>query len=460
MIGRNALAVALAIIMLSPAIAVNCNQFQGSNLELCNTINQLNATNEDKESIINLAFYGDTSVPNHNFVSLWNTNIKMDLAPYGIPTQNKGIIKDAWLKILSVIPSVIENNTFYCDNIGKVQTEYNYRIELPQGTESEDCRTDYSFAGNSSNLDLSANNVLFGHEKISSFDIDPENLDFKAKLEIQAQDKIDHYKKYTYCCQYGAYGCSQYCTICKYSNTEIRTDILEIEDNLTAKADPNKPVVSFNTTNKYNGVTKGEVEAENFTSFLLSFADSYYKKSNYVYEYTYNFKPYDIITLKATPFEEKTSHNINIEYLNDSNFNFIVNNANNCTIKLFTHFKEFDFSCFKEYENKNLSILTDKIHYFVNDTILVDIYPKGLPITIQYGNITIIAQDNASFLADPLASRLIAIYGDETSEKVVSVTEKDRLILASKIIFFIFLNYITFSILTKSSFGLKWLTAA
>jgi len=460
MIRRSTLAVVLAIMMLPSAIAVNCNQFQGSELELCNTINQLNATNEDKEAIMNLAFYGDTSTPNHNFVSLWNNDVKRDSAPDGILVQNKGIIKDAWLKILSVMPSVIENNTLYSDNIGKVQTEYNYRIELPQGTESGDCRTDYSLAGNSSNIDLSANDILFGHDKLSSFDIDADSLDFKANLEIQAQDRIDHYKKYTYCCQYGAYGCSQYCTICKYSNTEIRTDSLVLEDNLTAKADPDKPVVSFNTTNKYNGVTKGEVKAENFTSFLLSFADSYYKKSNYAYEYTYSFRPYDIITLKATQFEEKTSHNINIEYTNNSNFNFIVNNAHNCTIKLFTHFKEIDLSCSVEYENKNLSIETDNIHYFVNDTILVNIYPKGLPVTLRYGNIMTIAKDNASFLANSLASRVIASYGDETSQKVVSVTEKERLILASKIIFFIFLNYITFSILTKSSFASKWLTAA
>jgi len=191
---------------------------------------------------------------------------------------------------------------------------------------------------------------------------------------------------------------------------------------------------------------------------VFSFDQSSYTKSNYVYEFNYTFPPYNLLTINAKPSEEKQSKNINIQEKNNS-YEFIVNKPINCLIDLFTHFKDVKVPCNAVYQSKNLTITTDKIHYLDNETINIDIEPKGLYVNLNYGNQTILVKDSASFISNLNYNKVYASFGEESSEKVISVTEESKLVLVSQIVLFFLVNYSVFSYLTKSALVIKWLTA-
>lgn len=459
----TSLAVVVTLLLLPPAFALNCNYLTGFEKDTCSQIDGLPLSEEEKEITLTASLKEDRSTPNHYFVNSWNNQIQMRTAPQEVSTRNEGVIRDAWIKIASIMPSVLENDTLYVDKIGKIQSFYNYRIEIPTGTASGDCKTIYSLANQDSQLQLFLNNILVGNNKLSNYQTSENgDLNFLAQITINAQTKIEHYQDYTYCSQYykGSKKCRTYSTECRYSNTEYKNDQLILTDYVKAKTFPNIPSYNFQTLNDYGSSIKGLVNANNYTSFLLSFKDASYKETNYIYDYVYSLKPYNVLTIRATPLFQGTTNNINIKHLSNSSFEFIVNNKQNCQITLFTHFSNNSYSCFPEITLKGLSITTDKLHYFTNESIKVEIEPKGMPVKLNYGNTTYIVSDSISLQANPHYSRVIASYDDEQALQVVSVTEKDNLVLASKIGLFFFINYIIFSFLTREIWILKWLNVA
>ena len=450
------LAVAL-FLGLSPVVALDCSHLDASQTELCNMIDSIDGTQEEKEALTTLALYGNRVIPNHDFVAFWNTRLQVVEAPQGVSKQNEGIIKDAWIKILTVMPSVIEGNKFYCDKNGKVQSDYNYRIELPTGTESGDCRTDYSLERSNPYLYVYSNDNLIGNEKLTSFDTNVEgDIQFKAQLAIDAVTKIDHYQENRYCCRWRNGECRRYCTSCDYASTEIKTDNLQISDALNAEVEQEQPKGKFTILDRTRSI-KGRVEASNFTRLTLDFNQSSYQKSLYVYDFVYSLPPYNIITLRAKHYIEKKSSNIYIEPLNSSAFLFTVANANNCKFNLYTHFHQTVIPCDNLYEKKNISIKTDKRSYFVNEIINVTLIPDNLIFNLTYGNTSILAQGNFSLLANPLYNRISASYQEETAESLISVTKKEKLVLASQIILFYLFHHLLFSYLTRSEWLLRWL---
>ena len=454
---RKALMLAVALFWgLSPVVAFDCSHLDASQIELCNMINSIDGTQEEKEALITLALYGNRVIPNHDFVAFWNTRLQVVEAPQGVSKQDEGIIKDAWIKILTVMPSVLEGNKFYCDKNGKVQSAYNYRIELPTDTASGDCRTDYSLERNSYSLNVYANDVFIGNEKITSFDISEGQTQFKAQLAIDAVTKIDHYQENRYCCRWRNGECRRHCTSCDYVSTETKTDNLQISDALNAEVEQEQPKGKFTILDRTRSI-KGRVEASNFTRLTLDFNQSSYQKSLYVYDFVYSLPPYNIITLRAKPYIEKKSSNLYIESLNSSAFLFTVANANDCKLNLYTHFHQTVVPCNNLYEKKNISIKTDKRSYFVNETINVTLIPDNLIFNLTYGNTYILAQGNFSLLANPIYNRIVASYQEETAESLISVTKKDKLVLASQIIIFYLFNHLLFSYLTRSEWLLRWL---
>ncbi|MDO8564213.1 MAG: hypothetical protein Q7R87_04340 [Nanoarchaeota archaeon] len=449
--------------LIPPALALNCIYLSGFEKDTCTQINGLPLSETEKEMTLTASLKNDKSIPNHKFVSTWNTQIQMDTPPEGVPTQSSGVIKDGWVKLASIMPSVIENDIIYADKEGTIQSFYNYKLELPTGTASGDCKTTYSLTNQYVQLNVFLNNVLTGTSKISTFQVSEQgNITVVASLLITVQTKKDHYRDYTYCSRYykGSKKCRAYSTECRYTQTDYTNDALFITDTRNAHVSPYTPSYTFQTLNEYDSSTKGKVNADNYTSFQLSFADSSYKKNNYLYEYVYSLQPYNVLTIKALPFKQETSQNINTHAIDTSSFEFIVKNKQNCSLTLFTHFSHIRYACFPEIILKNVSITTDKLHYFQNETITVDIEPKATSVTIKYGNEKYFVQDSLTLRADQKYSRVSASYQDEQDIQVISVTEKDHLRLASQISLFLLINYVTFALLTRETWILQWLNVA
>jgi len=224
------LTVVVVLLLLPSALALNCNYLNGFEKDTCNQINGLPLSEEEKQITLTASLEQDRSMPKHDFIESWNNQIEMADAPENVSTRNEGVIKDAWVKIADVMPSVIENNTLYVDNSGKIQSFYNYRIEIPSGTASGDCSTSYSLVSQNVQLNLFLNNVLVGNDKISNYQTsENENLNFLAQLTINAQTKIDHSQNYQYCSKYyydddDNRRCKRYSTECSYSYTSYQND--------------------------------------------------------------------------------------------------------------------------------------------------------------------------------------------------------------------------------------------
>src|SRR3989338_4938185 len=103
--------------------AFSCNQVE--DYESCIFIQESNLTLEEKEMLIASLIY-QSKVPDHNFIFNWNNNLNIDLD--GINSQ---YIKDAWLKIITVSHSVLEDNELYCNGNGKILLDYDYNVEIP-----------------------------------------------------------------------------------------------------------------------------------------------------------------------------------------------------------------------------------------------------------------------------------------------------------------------------------------
>jgi len=400
-------------IFLPSAIAFNCNSLSGGDLEICNSIQNTNLSQADKDLLIADIFNVNKTVPNFDFVYQWNTNLNIQNSPDG-KTYSSGTINNAWVKIISLMPSIIENNTLYSSNTGKLLTAYNYKYQLPSGVISDDCDTYYDLLENSAKLNIYINGNLIGHDKLTSFNnLNQENINFKSELVIQIRYKITHFRwKYV-----------NEKRRCRYYSEKDKTDNLVLSDKLNSKLYKINPGGLFKITNKYYGTTRGILEASNYTQLVLSFSNSEYKNSKYIYSLDYTL-PYYALTIKAEPVEIANFRNIHIDRKNNS-FYFTIADTSNCKIRLDNFFSSKILSCDLSFNEINFSIKTDKINYFDNDTIKVSVYPSSLIVNLTYANKTITIMNSAEFKAVLYENRISAKIGDKEQIVFINVNRKD-----------------------------------
>jgi hypothetical protein len=424
------LALLIAIAMLLPSvIAFNCNSLSGGDLQVCNSIQNTDLSQTDKDLLIADIFNPNKTSPNFDFIYSWNTNLHITNSPDG-RVQSAGTIKEAWIKIMALMPSIIENNILYASKNGKLLTAYNYRTSLPSGTESGDCKTSYYSLKTNENLNVYLNDNLIGDNKISAYLINsnPDNLNFVSKLIIQPTYSIDHYKNKRYCSKRDKYRyCTKYSYRCELSSTETRTDSLTLLDSFNAQLYKNQVNSSFKVTNQYSGITQGVLIANNFSQLILSFSNSFYQENKYTYHLNYTF-PYYILTLRAEPISTSSFNNIHIEKSNDSIL-FNVKDSSNCQIKISNHFSSQIRSCNLSFNEINLILKTDKTAYFENDTIKVYISPDNILVNLTYGNQSKLAKGYAEFKAVVFENKISAQLNKSEASWLVAVNRKEHLIV-------------------------------
>jgi hypothetical protein len=443
---KHKIALFITLAMLLPsAIAFNCNSLSGGDLQVCNSIQNTNLSQADRDLLISDVFNKNKTTPNFNFVYQWNVNINISNSPDG-RVYSSGAIYSAWIKIISLMPSIIENETLYSSNAGRLLTAYNYNYRLPSGTASGDCKTDYSLLSKKEQLNVYINNILLGHDKLTAFNnLNQESLNFKSELAIDLKYQIDHYKTKRYCSRYDRNGrCIAYITKCEFSSTEYKTDSLTISDPLNAKLYQNSPTSSFKITDKYRGITKGVLQANNYTNLVLSFNNSEYKRSKYIYSLNYSL-PYYVLTIKAEPTEVTSIKNVHIERQNNT-FYFTIVDSSNCKIQLNDFFSSKLFPCDLSFNEINFSIKTDKTNYFTNDTIDVYIYPNNLLVNLTYANKTIIAKNYSEFRAVLYENKVSARIGDQEQVVLVNVNRKEDFDILFQLCGLLFAGYICYKI--------------
>lgn len=416
----------LAIAVLLPsAVAFNCNSLSGGDFHVCNSIQETNLSHADKDLLISDIFNKNKTSPNFDFIYSWNTNLKIKNSPDS-RVYSSGTINNAWIKIIALMPSIIVNDTLYSTNNGKLLTAYNSQATLPSGTEYGDCRTNYYSLTKRDTLNIYLNNNLIGNNKLSSFYINsnPDNLNFIARLNIQTNYYVDHYKRKRHCDDWDDDGnCISHYYSCDFYYTEYRTDTLQLSDTLNSKLYKNQLGSSFKITDKYYNITKGILEAENFTNLILSFNNSIYQNTQYIYSLNYT-PPYYVLTLRADKVEYTNFNNIHVDKINNQ-FYFNVKDTSNCKIELSDFFSSVDKSCDLTFNQTNFSISTDKTNYYENDTIKVYVSPSNINVKLTYNNQPKLVRNYTEFKAVLYENKISSELNDNKVELLVNVNKRE-----------------------------------
>lgn len=211
--------IALSLLLLPFSLALSCSNVASKDSAFCNDLASSNISASTKQQLMADLAYPNHNYANHSTIYDRNTAIIFDQAPNGVETSSSGSIKDAWLKITSIMPSVLSDGKLLTPGIGRIQSAYNYRIEVPSGTEGGDCYTEHNLKNNQASLTIYLNGNQIGTSTLTDFQ-GSSTLNFEANLKIQSSIEVKHSKNFKECCYYAYYGCLYYCDVCKYDNTE------------------------------------------------------------------------------------------------------------------------------------------------------------------------------------------------------------------------------------------------
>ena len=216
-------------------------------------------TNQQKELFTSLL---ETDYANnYEFIFDWNSNLEFNEIPYNILPQTHKTIRDAWLILSSIMPSVLSNSTLYNNYSGFAQSNYGYDLTRPQTYfngawirctdnpvtspnegEAGDCRTEYPQNWDETYIDVYLNYRWIGNASLASFNTTDSSNHFTSILNIVNKIQRDHYRWESgscclcdYCCwgeerscgrSCSRCGCYTYSNECRFSNCPTISSIL------------------------------------------------------------------------------------------------------------------------------------------------------------------------------------------------------------------------------------------
>jgi len=251
----------------------------------CEEIQNLDLTEQEKELLYQSLIASD--YPNHELIQDYNTNITFSQPPENTQIHSTSYIRNAWLEIATIMPSVILNDSLYSKETGNILTAYNYQIQLPANT---NCETTYSLHEQTTTLNIYQNNQLIGNSNLQSYTIS-EDTEFRAELTIEVIVKEDHYE-----IQQGNIGEN---ASCEYTHTTYSTEQISLSDAIEVKYFEEFPEGEVLLLDQIYDSYKGLIRAEEYANLKLMFNNSEYKQNNFYYLPEFTLKPYYVVTWRA-----------------------------------------------------------------------------------------------------------------------------------------------------------------
>jgi hypothetical protein len=334
----------LVLLLLPTAFSFNCKLTEDP--KYCNELTDSNVSEAEKDSILSALLYPYSDYPNHDFVRSYNLGIEVSNAPFNTTIKSSKQIKNAWISFLTIMPSVIENDTLFVPEKFTTLSAFGYNIEVPENyqanyptTKNGDCKTEYKLTKNESELIIYADNEKAGEGKIADIKID-EDSKITTKLNINSEIKVNHYGWHSWCCASNENGCTRTCHECDFKQTKTETDSLTLEDSKDVNIYQKLPKASVEVIDSYNGMTRGKLNAENYSFLSFSSENFTFTEQKNSYSVIFSHKPYYIATLKASYSSFNTQKNINL-----ANDTFIIKSTPKCDLFAFNHFYNQSFPC-------------------------------------------------------------------------------------------------------------------
>jgi hypothetical protein len=392
--------------------------------------------------------------PNHDFVREWNTAVDASLPPEGITRYSNGFIKDSWLKLLSVMPSILDNSTLYVNDTGELLSAYNHRIEIPPDYRSPgypqtlngDCATYYHVVEHTTNFDAFNNHAYLGSEHLVNYTASCD-AEFSGRYDVLLRTDIDHWKWNKYCCAKKKGKCVKYCYTCKFSYTQHKVDNVTISDRIEAKHFKQNLTASFTLLDQYDNTSKGKLKASNFSSLHLDFAESNFTEYNYVYTLNRSIPPHNILTVRVEKLNRKAARNLN--FVGNETYTLTLKNVSNCSLTLKDHFSTRIVSCNLTAPEPDAVIETDKTTYDNNETIHVTITPNR-DFNLTYAGRNYIARGSINLKAEYPHNRISIFQKSKEISRVIQVKDKQSWNVFLSLTMFGSLNYILIGLVRRT----------
>jgi len=347
--------------------------------------------------------------PQHETVWDWNTNAV--IPPEDIDIGHS-IFIDAWVKVLSVMPSVMTDR-LYVPFQANIMSGYGHNITLPYYdspghplTRDHDCRTEYSLVSESSELKIQ-DQVAY---KLYLMDFGTDTL-IEASYHVSIDVEVDHYKWETECCKKKDDRCLEYCHYCRLHSTEVITDELTVEDQLQVYLynEPGEPVIE--KTDQYLNTIR--VAYNNSANLFVEAGNASFEEYNYLYSLVF-IEP-ELLQVTAEQIHERVLDNV---FIDD---NDLIFRNEKCNYTYYTHFSTNYNSCNLENLSINLSIKTDNLVYHENDSIKVEIFPDDVEVFLSYADENKTAKGIAEFDAKQGSNTITAKYRGRETKQVVHI---------------------------------------
>ena len=415
--------------LVSDNLIANCYNLK-IDKAICDTIGKNNLSEDQKKNLILNGLNPDASYPDYNFIASWNGNITFTkFPPNNTISHNQGAIKDAWVKLLYLNPSVEIDNQTMLNKSGKIYSEFAFSFVVPYRTFPQDCKTIYDVKGYDYSLNTYANGnkTNLGNEKKAEFELAKTNNTFETRLDVESQYLIQHYRWFQRCSKTKRGGTVCY-SVCELAFTDNNLDRLSISDTKIAYQYNFTNTVRYLVGDENNGLLDYWLEynvSDDFASVDFRSANSSLHSEGVTYNLKAEHAPYNIISYSA----ERKENNSKVtgvslleknQTVNNSVFsnkiNLLVPSSNSCTFKIKSHFDEFTYQNFCN-KNEVLPMFNISLVNRTNGSILLKTF------FFENGSVIPLKNKELNFVYGSIIKKAIT---DDNGEAMVEIPYKNE----------------------------------
>ncbi len=350
----------------------NCANLNLTNPSLCTLAQNLSI--DDKKQLFLDDLVKNNGIPPFAEANIWNSRITFTkYPPDGTVSRNSSYIKDAWVKIVSASPAVIDSrdNKTYINDSGQLSIVHGFSLVVPQESFSGDCRTDYEICGYDYSITAFDNGQrLTGNTSVAFFSV-PNRIhgatnNFSVAMAVNSEYLIYHYNM-----QWKVVGW-YWRRVCTLYRTDSRQDSLTAYDNATAyyyQANASAKTFVDGFQNGLADVWIRVTSKNDSTDFDFQLDNAKLSLQRKQYQLKYGLQPYNVLTPVSVP----KSVSIRLQALSVLSFESNVTagysdkihfmasaKALNCTLRTYSPFLETVNSdaCFFNQTQKPMLNLT------------------------------------------------------------------------------------------------------
>lgn len=220
---------------IDPALGVNPSFFNMSDPTNKDIYNQ-NISADEKFYLLVYNTFPETQILSN--IRNYNLLLPFYCPPKDTQVVGKAYIDGAWLRAITVMPSVMdEEGNYWVLPKGEVLVAHNYSIHLPRSATNSypDCGIVYTLLNSSAQFSVYANGGYIGNFALNSYETNSASLEVKADLLVSVNVRKGYYEQDCECCKPGSEGCEEMCCSCKLSRTEVEEEQARLNSSLSRK---------------------------------------------------------------------------------------------------------------------------------------------------------------------------------------------------------------------------------